>query len=184
MIQHAESLLLLVLALATFVPIGYFIYKSVFVHRSIFDGREKHRLSRSSQLPSPRQVRRAWGNVRQRHAENSGGPAFLTVEEFFVGNTDPASIAPNLLGSRHAPSLKLIRNTLEEVSRHPDVSDVRIMVDPQGDDSQWPFSDTVLVFTTLTNIEVAPLVKRLKPTEVAAHPDAPSDHPAVHLWWD
>lgn len=184
MIQHADTILVVVLILAVLGPIGYFIYQSVFVYKSLLDGRPRRRFSRQTPLPSVSQVRRAWRIVERRRLANPGGHVWLTVDEFFSGNTDPASIAPNLLGPRSAPSLKVFRETLNRLMATPGVTDVRIQVQPDTERSEWPFSDTILVFTTLDADEISRLTRKLKPDEVATAPEQLSGSSAVRLWWD
>jgi hypothetical protein len=184
MIQHAETLILLVLAVAVFGPIAYFAYQSVFVHKSLLDGRPKRQWSRETPLPTPKAISKAWRIVDRLRTERPDGTALLAIDEFFNGNTDPASLAPNLHGLRRAPSFKVIQSTLKTLESTPGVTEVRIEVQPDGERDQWPFSDTVLVFTTLPTEHIARIAKRIRPDEVTLISESAPGSSTVRLWWD
>ncbi len=70
----------------------------------------------------------------------------LTLEEFFEGNTDYASIGYNFYSDQPAPSefyalFKTIRDMRE-------VADIRVEVKDHEDAEGWPATDTVWVITS------------------------------------
>jgi hypothetical protein len=74
----------------------------------------------------------------------------LALEEFFAGNECAGSIGCNL------PTLSApdeMYQVLKRIAGRPEVADVRVQVS-QFDDPDWPFSDTVFVFTSATPEEV------------------------------
>lgn len=86
-----------------------------------------------------------------------------TLEEFFTGNDDPASIIPNL-----GPELDVatVRTGLERLRQHPSVHEVFLQLDhlewdeyPEG---EWPYSNEVGVVTTLSLAEVDDLTRELQ----------------------
>ena len=68
----------------------------------------------------------------------------LTLAEFFDGNDVDGSIGCNLPAR---PTPAEMRQVLEAIVARPDVGGVRVMI-TLFDDPEWPFSDSVFVFTT------------------------------------
>jgi hypothetical protein len=69
----------------------------------------------------------------------------VTVEEFFDGNDDPASIGYNLPGPAGPQEFHRL---LAGIAARPGVSDVRIEVKDLEDPDGWPSADTIWIFTT------------------------------------
>jgi hypothetical protein len=88
----------------------------------------------------------------------------VTLEEFFEGNNDPASIGYNL---PDPPEPKEFYNLLADIRKRPGVADVRIEVQDLEDPDGWPSTDTIWVITTETPQEVRSwFPKRFSPDEV------------------
>ena len=85
------------------------------------------------------------------HPDDADTPRpLLSLEEFFTGNKCVGSIGCNL---PTAPTPDEMHEALKRIAERPDVADVRIQI-TQFDDPDWPFSDTVFVFTSSTPEEV------------------------------
>jgi hypothetical protein len=97
----------------------------------------------------------------------------VSVDEFFDGNNDPQSIAPNLDATTRHPGLAGIRGMLQDIRSRPEVVDVRIAIhewpNPQmpEDDGLWPAAEFVYVWTTAPKSDVERWVKPLRSDEVA-----------------
>lgn len=89
----------------------------------------------------------------------------LSLEEFFTGNDDEASIGCNLL--RH-PGLETFYRVLNDVRSKPNVQDVLVEITDldEKDNEMWPFSDTVYIVADVTQKEVESWLKKLQPDEV------------------
>ena len=114
----------------------------------------------------------------------------VSVERYFDGNDDEASIGCNL--AEH-PGMDAFREILVGLAKRPDVEAVYALiaeVDP-GDD-YWPFTDTILVFGDIEADELRQVLGDLEPDEVGAASelgvtdDLRSKHaaPALAAWWD
>jgi hypothetical protein len=70
----------------------------------------------------------------------------VDLESFFEGNDDPGSIWCNL---ESEPTPTDVFRILKTIRERDDVADVRIMVTQyDGDEDEWPFSDTVIIVTS------------------------------------
>ena len=114
----------------------------------------------------------------------------LTLEEFFEGNDVVGSIGCNLPS---APAPGDIYRALKRIAERTEVADVRVQV-TQFDDPDWPFSDTVFVFTGATPEEVLTwFPEELRPDEswqgfnpsIRHEPCATPDGSfPIACWWD
>ena len=76
----------------------------------------------------------------------------VTLEEFFDGNDDGGSIWCNL---ESEPSPAQVFKVLKSIRNRNGVADVRVLVTQyDGDDDEWPFSDTVFIITSSPEDEV------------------------------
>ena len=105
-----------------------------------------------------------------------GDPPLLTVGEFFDGNTDEQSLAPNR--DVAAVPLSLVADTLRAVEARADVEAVRLTVHetpnplvPEEDDV-WIAAGEALIFSDAPREEVESWVAPLKPTCVINGDDA------------
>lgn len=117
-------------------------------------------------------------------------PHVLTVERFFDGNNDPASIGCNLV--QH-PGIEVFRRTLMSLPRRGDVDAVYVQIaelDP-GEGS-WPFTDTIFVVGTIELDDLKAILAPLQPDEVGPGenfrvPEFISQqhrNPVLAAWWD
>ena len=125
----------------------------------------------------------------------------VTIDEFFAGNDNVGSIAPNLVEHdpdpvmRH-PGLGAVRRRLEEVEARTDVDAVLVdvMVEweeyPPGD---WPHAQGVHVITTATPEAVDSWIDGLNAEPCGVAPDrdlwvnppiVPAGFSIVTIWWD
>jgi hypothetical protein len=72
-------------------------------------------------------------------------PPLVTLEEFFDGNDDGASIWCNLPCS---PKPHEVYAILKRIRERADVSDVKILVTQYDGGDEWPFSDTIFIATS------------------------------------
>jgi hypothetical protein len=100
----------------------------------------------------------------------------VSIDEFFDGNNDTQSIAPNLDATAPHPGLAGIRNTLQEIRSRPGVAEVRIAIrewpNPQvsDDDGFWPVAEHVYVWTTASRSDVERWVRPLRSDAVGESP--------------
>lgn len=116
----------------------------------------------------------------------------VTLEEFFEGNKDPASIGYNL---PDPPEPGEFYKLLVEIRKRPGVGDVRIEVKDLEDPDGWPSADTIWVVTTALPQEVRSwFPRRFAPDAVldgferSALPvedySTPKGMRAVGIWYD
>lgn len=125
------------------------------------------------------------------HPDDQDTPRpLLDLEEFFAGNECIGSIGCNLPG---APTPREMYDVLQRIADRSDVADVRVQI-TQFDVPEWPFSDTVFIFTTATPDEVlAWFPEELAPDETwdGFHPSVqyepysiPEGTRPIACWWD
>jgi hypothetical protein len=116
----------------------------------------------------------------------------VSLEDFFSGNDDQASIGCNL--TRH-PGLTVFHDVLQQIRAKPNVQDVLIEITDlqEDDDTSWPFSDVVYILADARRDEVEQWLQKLSPDE---SPEASADdavctilqlHPGMKVfvaWWD
>lgn len=127
---------------------------------------------------------------------HSGQPVFMSVDEFFDGNNDLASIAPNLASK---PELKEYYATLKRISsRYKDVDilveikDVMIYENGQLGDDEWFFTDIIYFVGSVTKEQILEDTKHLLPDEVDYNTDTGifqwnekyQNKSIVYMWWD
>ena len=123
-------------------------------------------------------------------------PTLLTVDEFFDGNNDEASIAPNLI---EKPNVAEYFKVLKNLSDNPKVNatfvklnEVMIYDNGKLNDNEWFFADMIYVIGDLTKEEIKEATKSLKPDEVEYDSEIEirsiateyKDKKIVYLWWD
>jgi hypothetical protein len=125
----------------------------------------------------------------------------VPLDDFFDGNWDEHSLAPNMVGYGRPPLQECYR-ILREIRDRPDVQDVLVAIHetPYADDAEdvdiWPDSDTVYIVTTCSREEVARWAAPLKPDDIGndwfcntgkkppAAPDLEPGSKVFALWWD
>lgn len=120
--------------------------------------------------------------------EYQQGRALVNVQEFFEGNDDLGSIGCNL--PKH-PGLETFRSVIERILELPTVEQVLLQI-YDLEEGDWPFSENILIFGTVTTDEIRTLAMVIEPSEVQEmHMDwTPSRNPTllgrryVNLWWD
>jgi hypothetical protein len=114
----------------------------------------------------------------------------LTLQEFFEGNEVVGSMLCNCTPT---PTPREIRDLLARIAARPEVMDVRVQV-TMFDDPEWPFSDTVWIFTTASAAEVSSwFPKAVRPDEIREGWDdtltyepyaVPKGARILRCWWD
>ena len=119
------------------------------------------------------------------------------LDEFFEGNGDTGSIAPNL--SPEHPGIEKFWSILRSVRDRDDVADVLAAIhecpepDDDADADVWPFAENVHVITSASAEEVEKWVADLKCDGVSdgwpyGEPEKPPKIPKGHgvrtLFWD
>jgi hypothetical protein len=123
--------------------------------------------------------------------DGSGPEPVVSLELFFDGNEDPASIGCNL---SHHPGPARFYEVLSAIRDRPEVHSVWVGVSEVMDPDDWPFSDHVYVVTTASPADVGSWAVALTPNEPGddwwngAPPlqqvEIPPDFRLVTLWWD
>ncbi len=129
--------------------------------------------------------------------------AVCTLEEFFTGLRSTGAFAANVFDGpvpRERPDLWFQR--LAAIRGHAGVTDVlvwNIELEPfeGGVILDWPYSDSVLVYTTLPDSELAELFEELRPSEIMAarkdhledlqhsgFPEPSDGERLAWVWWD
>ena len=114
----------------------------------------------------------------------------LTLEEFFTGNFVDGSICCNL---EPCPTPQEVYTNLLEIRNRPNVSDVRVQI-TAFDDPDWPFSDTVWVFTDADEATVNSWIpSHIAPDEywegwieslTYEQCEIMASHKPIAIWWD
>ena len=116
----------------------------------------------------------------------------VALEAFFEGNSDLGSIGCNLL---EHPGTEVFFGVLREIRARPEVQDILIEIYEveEFEESMWPFSERVYIYTTASDQTILEWLEALGPDELiegytqGKHPDAPNPgtgYRVVGAWWD
>lgn len=116
----------------------------------------------------------------------------VSLEEFFEGNGDPASLWSNC---PEPIPLSRAYTRLRKIRARDDVHDVRIVLTQfDGGETEWPSSDTIVIVTSRDKKAVRGWLGRGCPPDEMAGEDAlanlaePIEIPAgmrvIAAWWD
>ena len=114
----------------------------------------------------------------------------VSLDEFFAGNEDPASIGPNL--GAEQPLIAEFYSVFQSIRDRPDVQDVLVRITECIPD-EWPFADTVYILSSASKDEIESLVAPLKPDDVVVDwmygkpleaPGLAFDTYIYSVWWD
>jgi len=123
-------------------------------------------------------------------------PVFLTVDEFFDGNNDEASIAPNLDKKpsmvEYYKILKMLSQDPKTVDAFAEIKDVMIYDNGKLNDNEWFYTDIIYFVGNLTKEEVKEATKNLLPDQVEYDTEnrikglneKDKDKKVVYVWWD
>jgi hypothetical protein len=119
------------------------------------------------------------------------GEVIVSLEDFFVGNSDRGSIGCNL-GDRQ-PAISEFYSTLRGLRAKSEVQDILVRIYDYDNAPSWPYTDTVYIIASATLDQVQRWIAPLKPDEVhtgwmyGAPPKAPSLGSGMvpySVWWD
>ncbi len=123
-------------------------------------------------------------------------PILMSVDDFFDGNNDVASIAPNLSEKpKISEYYKVFKKLLESEkveNIYVNIKDINIYENGKLNDSEWFFSDIIYVVGTISKNEVYKLTEHLKPDEIdidqgnsirSLDPKY-SELNIIYVWWD
>lgn len=123
-------------------------------------------------------------------------PVLMTIDEFFDGNNDEASIAPNLDKkpnvSEYYQIFKELRKNPKVVGAFVKINEVMIYEDGKLSDNEWFYSDVIYIVGDITKEEVAEATRTLFPDEVEYDKEGQikkldekfKDKNVIYLWWD
>lgn len=123
-------------------------------------------------------------------------PVFLTVDEFFDGNNDVASIAPNLDTKLPVKEYYQILKALSKSPKNMDVfvelKDVMINENGQLNENEWFYTDIVYFVGDFSKEEIKEITKSLQPDEVEYDNEKVikglgeryKNKKVVYVWWD
>ncbi len=128
------------------------------------------------------------GNIND---QNTPKP-LISLEEFFIGNNDHASIGYNFYPNQ--PSPKAFYDLFRRIRRKPGVHDVIVQVNDQIESTDWPSTDTVWIITSASVDDVKRWLGRKFQADdlLVGFPTTPiiEDYPiplgmkALGVWWD
>lgn len=130
------------------------------------------------------------------HFAEKKEPVLLTLDEFFDGNNDEASIAPNFtekpLIVEYYKSLKALADDPRNKAAFAEIKDVNIYPDGHLRDDEWFYTDGIYFIGDLTPEEVVAATAHLMPDEVdyCTDPRLKNLHEQykgskiVYVWWD
>lgn len=125
----------------------------------------------------------------------------VSLDDFFVGNRDRGSIAANAEPAAPYNTAAGWYEFLKSIRNRGDVHDVLVSITaikPHDDGTlrQWPYSDTIWVYTSFGRRELSKLLAPLQPNEVrnfsVPTPEwnlnpprpAPPGFAPFRIWWD
>jgi len=97
-------------------------------------------------------------------------PVFMSIDEFFDGNNDEASIAPNIAKkpkvSNYYTILKALSQNENVDTAFVKINEVMIYEDGKLNDLEWFFTDKIYIVGNITKEEVKKVTKYLMPDDV------------------
>ena len=143
------------------------------------------------------------GKILEQYDNGAVGPVLpvVSLDEFFDGNWDEDSLAPNIVRDGRPPLQECYR-VLREIRKRPEVQDVLVAIHETPEPNEpldfdiWPESDTVYVLASCSRDEIAHWAAPLKPDNIGDKwscktgkkpPAAPDLLPGMKLfvlWWD
>jgi hypothetical protein len=123
-------------------------------------------------------------------------PILLTVDEFFDGNNDQASIAPNLEAklpmTEYYKVLKSLSVNPKTIGAFAEIKDVMIYDNGQLKDDEWFYTDIIYFVGDLTKEEIKEATNSLQPDEVeydtenriTGLSEKYKGKKVVYVWWD
>jgi hypothetical protein len=120
--------------------------------------------------------------------EHEEGRALVTIEEFFDGNDDLGSIGCNL---NDHPGTEHFRKVLGDIAARPDVEAVWMQI-YDLEESEWPFSENVMIVGSVPKTEITHLTESLQPSEISepqvdwtpSRAKNLAGRKYINLWWD
>lgn len=114
----------------------------------------------------------------------------VSLDDFFDGNNDPASIGPNIHTDQ--PSPQEFYQKLSELKNSEKVEEILIRIQ-DVEDLDWPFTDTVYVISKLSLQELKSQLTDLQPDEIYEEwmygkpinaPEIKDGYSISSVWWD
>jgi hypothetical protein len=134
--------------------------------------------------------------LKDLHDVNSEAPPVVELDEYFLGNTDEESIAPNAWGDGR-PTIAEIYRVLSEIRARPDVSAVLVGLHFDWADAErfggWPAAENVHIYSSSSVAEAETWVSTLKTDGIfegwpyGEHPSSPkprAGHTVLTVCWD
>jgi hypothetical protein len=127
---------------------------------------------------------------------NMKQPILMELDEFFIGNNDEASIAPNfdvkLPIKSFYDKLKHLDVDKRNLKTFAEIKEVMIYENEKLNDNEWFYTDIIYFVGDLTKEEIKQATLELKPDEVEydnenkiakLFPEL-KDKKVVYIWWD
>jgi len=135
--------------------------------------------------------------IRSLVAASAASPPVVELDEFFDGNTQEDSIAPNQVGDGR-PGLAELHSALKTIRARQDVQAVLVgihddWVEAIEHDDVWPAGDNIYIYTSARRSEVEGWIAGLASDGVVKgwprgkHPAAPEPQPGHTVYaicWD
>lgn len=130
------------------------------------------------------------------HMAGKKEPVLLTLDEFFDGNNDEASIAPNFTEKpfigEYYRTLKALAEDPRNVAAFAEIKDINIYPNGNLHDDEWFYTDVMYFIGDLSAEEIVAATAHLMPDEVdyCTEPllktlqDRYPGHKIVYVWWD
>ena len=138
----------------------------------------------------PRTLDALRAEIRRQQVVAPDQSPLVSLELFFTGNDDLASIGCNLTDH---PGVAKFRDVFFGIRARDDVSDVLVAISDEMTEDEWPFSDTVVIVTSASTADVRACVAELEPDDVMDPERFPLPNLATRLppgmrhvavWWD
>ena len=135
--------------------------------------------------------------IQMQYDQDSKPPPVVTLDDYFMGNTDEGSIAPNQVGYGRPPLAELYAR-FESIRQKPNVQAVLVGIHGDWTESHkfpesWPPAENVHIYTTASTAEVESWIAGLEADGAiegwpyGMHPSAPQPNPGYRVFsvcWD
>ncbi len=114
----------------------------------------------------------------------------VTLDDFFEGNNDSASIGVNIYP--HQPPPSYFYSKFKEISQLDSVDNIYVRI-ADTEDGNWAYTDVVYIITTLAKVDLQQLLTDLQPDEIYEDwmydkpinaPELTNNFKVYSIWWD
>lgn len=137
-----------------------------------------------------------YARVEALHEIDSEHPPLVTLDEYFLGNDDDESIAPNQWGDGR-PAIREIYERFKKINARPDVRGIYVCIHQDWPEAErfeeWVPAENIHIYTSASQEEAEEWIEGLMSDGIgpgwpygkhAAAPEPPDGYRVYTVYWD